>query len=493
MVASRLRRTALVASLALAFWSADASAALTTVSSDPYLNKTSFHATEVEPDTLSSGATIVSAFQAGRFTDGGASNIGWATSTNAGSTWTHGFLPATTAFSSPVGSNARISDPAVAFDRRHNAWIVASLALHASPVYGAVVLVSRSTNGGTAWGSPVRVAAAAPGQNFDKEWIACDGTPTSPYYGSCDVEWDDAAHGDQLHMAVSSDGGLSWRQASVPAAGVIGGQPLVQPGGRVIVPADNPSETAVKLFVSTNGGASYSGPYAVASIASHVESGNLRSSPLITAEIDAGGTIYTAWSDCRFITSCTANDIVFASSTDGVHWSAVKRIPIDSTTSGRDHFIPGLAVDRRTSGSTAKLALTYYYYPATSCSTSTCRLDVGFVASSDAGAHWTAPTQLAGPSLLNALPLTNLGYMVGDYISTSFVTASTGDLALPLFAVGLPVTGKTCTLGDVTSCREPMQAPATALSQQLAATRSATSAGATVFAPRTARAVRTER
>ena len=493
MVASRLRRTALVASLALAFWSADASAALTTVSSDPYLNKTSFHATEVEPDTLSSGATIVSAFQAGRFTDGGASNIGWATSTNAGSTWTHGFLPATTAFSSPVGSNARISDPAVAFDRRHNAWIVASLAPHASPVYGAAVLVSRSTNGGTAWGSPVRVAAAASGQNFDKEWIACDGTSTSPYYGSCDVEWDDAAHGDQLHMAVSSDGGLSWRQASVPAAGVIGGQPLVQPGGRVIVPADNPSETAVKLFVSTNGGASYSGPYAVASIASHVESGNLRSSPLITAEIDAGGTIYTAWSDCRFITSCTANDIVFASSTDGVHWSAVKRIPIDSTTSGRDHFIPGLAVDRRTSGSTAKLALTYYYYPATSCSTSTCRLDVGFVASSDAGAHWTAPTQLAGPSLLNALPLTNLGYMVGDYISTSFVTASTGDLALPVFAVGLPVTGKTCTLGDVTSCREPMEAPATALSPQPAATRSATSAGATALAPRTGGAARTKR
>ncbi len=52
------------------------------LSSDPYTNSTSQHATEVEPDTLSHGSTIVSAFQVGRFFNGGASNIGFATSTN---------------------------------------------------------------------------------------------------------------------------------------------------------------------------------------------------------------------------------------------------------------------------------------------------------------------------------------------------------------------------------------------------------------------------
>ena len=69
---------------------------LTQISSDPYTNSTSQHKTEVEPDTFAFGNTIVSTFQAGRFFNGGASNIGWATSTNAGETWTHGFLPATT-------------------------------------------------------------------------------------------------------------------------------------------------------------------------------------------------------------------------------------------------------------------------------------------------------------------------------------------------------------------------------------------------------------
>src|ERR1700687_959428 len=63
------------------------------LSSDPYTNSSSQHKTEVEPDTYSYGSTIVTAFQAGRFySGGGSSNIGWATSTNSGSSWTNGFL-----------------------------------------------------------------------------------------------------------------------------------------------------------------------------------------------------------------------------------------------------------------------------------------------------------------------------------------------------------------------------------------------------------------
>src|SRR6202022_4494506 len=63
------------------------------VSTDPYTNSTSQHKTQVEPDNFSFGSTIVSTFQSGRFFDGGSSNTGWATSTNSGATWTHGFLP----------------------------------------------------------------------------------------------------------------------------------------------------------------------------------------------------------------------------------------------------------------------------------------------------------------------------------------------------------------------------------------------------------------
>src|SRR5215467_10095804 len=63
------------------------------LSSDPFTNSTSQHRTEVEPDTFASGNTFVSAFQVGRFFDGGASNIGFATSTDGGKSFTSGFLP----------------------------------------------------------------------------------------------------------------------------------------------------------------------------------------------------------------------------------------------------------------------------------------------------------------------------------------------------------------------------------------------------------------
>src|SRR6266699_6740344 len=83
---------------------------LTQISSDIYTNTTSNHKTEVEPDTLAFGNTIVSAFQVGRFFDGGGSNIGFATSTNGGETWTHGFLPSSTVFATPPGVYQRGSD-----------------------------------------------------------------------------------------------------------------------------------------------------------------------------------------------------------------------------------------------------------------------------------------------------------------------------------------------------------------------------------------------
>src|SRR5215469_6236333 len=82
--------------------SAFASVALQQISADPFTNsptsKTLYdqHKTEVEPDTFAVGKTFVSTFQVGRVFDGGASDIGFATSTDGGSTFTSGLLPGTT-------------------------------------------------------------------------------------------------------------------------------------------------------------------------------------------------------------------------------------------------------------------------------------------------------------------------------------------------------------------------------------------------------------
>jgi hypothetical protein len=157
-----------------------------------------------------------------------------------------------------------------------------------------------------------------------------------------------------------------------------------------------------------------------------------------------------------------------ATTTNGTTWSSVTRIPIDATTSTVDHFIPGLAVDPATSGSTAHLGLTYYYYPDAACTAATCELDVGFVSSPDGGATWSAPTKLAGPMSLADIAATSQGPMVGDYISTSFNGAGT---AATVFAIGKP---------HIRKFREDMWAPTTPLPVASAAqaTRQASSAGA---------------
>src|SRR5579864_1311645 len=137
------------ASLALAAPAAPATITLKHISTDPYTNSTSQHKTEVEPDNYSNGSTIVNAFQEGRFFDGGASNTGWATSTNNGSTWAHGSLPGTTVFATPPGIYARVSDPAVVYDAKHSTWLISSLGLQNGPggPFGAAVIVNQSTNG----------------------------------------------------------------------------------------------------------------------------------------------------------------------------------------------------------------------------------------------------------------------------------------------------------------------------------------------------------
>jgi hypothetical protein len=402
---------------------------LVRISTDPYINTTSQHQTEVEPDTFAFGSTVVGTFQVGRFFDGGSSNIGWATSTDLGATWVNGFLPGTTTFANPPGSWGRVSDPSVAYDVMHGVWMINYLPITSG---GSVlgVAVSRSIDGGLTWQNPNFFRSQT---GLDKNWIACDDSPASPYFGHCYSEWDNNAGGNILQMSTSTDGGVTWGAPLTPSGSPsgLGGQPVVQPNGNVIVPY-SANGSAIRSFMSTNGGASWSAVTTISGVSQHGVNGSLRTSALPSAEVDPGGRVFVVWQDCRFRSGCSSNDIVMSSSTNGTTWTAVTRIPIDPVNSTVDHFIPGIAVEPTRMDPVPHLALTYYYYPVASCSSSTCQLDVGYVWSQDGGLTWSAPTQLAGPMTLTWLANTNQGYMVGDYISTSFTKDGK---AHPVFAV----------------------------------------------------------
>jgi len=437
----RRRVAALAGSLALfiiaaAFVAASAASAkrpveLVRLSADPYTNPTSQHRTEVEPDSFAFGKTVVGAFQVGRTFAGGASNNGWATSADGGKTFASGFLPGITSVAGGPWEVA--SDPSVAYDAAHGVWLISSLAVVRSGP--RAIVVSRSGDG-LHWSDPVTAVPPVPAAGVDKNWTVCDNHRSSPFFGHCYTQYDDFAEADRIKMITSTDGGLNWTSPANTASGDhgIAGQPVVQPDGTVIVPVSNPVFTGLQSFRSTDGGQTWSAAVPVTPTPHHPVAGGLRSATSPSAEVDRDGTVYAVWHDCRFRAGCSANDIVMSTTSDGLSWSPVTRIPIDPVDSGADHFIPGLAVDPRSSCDHARLALTYYSYPNADCTVASCELTVGFISSRDGGRSWTALTELAGPMRLDWLADTTQGRMVGDYISTSFVHKR----ALPFFAVANP-------------------------------------------------------
>src|SRR5205814_2531236 len=112
--------------------------------------------------------------------------------------------------------------------------------------------------------------------------------------------------------------------------------------------------------------------------------------------------------------------------------------------------------NKTTSGSSAQLGLTYYFYPSGST-----QLSVGFITSTNAGSTWSTPQTIASGMPTGWLATTSQGRMVGDYISTSF---GSDNLAHGIFAtVTAGSSGTACSTGALDNCVEPMATFATGL------------------------------
>jgi hypothetical protein len=396
---------------------------LVRISTDRTTTANAQHATQVEPDAAAAGSRIVATFQVGRFFGGGAGAIGFATSTNAGRNWRDGILPLSSSFG---------SDPVVAYDALHARWLVATLSSAAGQ---SVIFVSGSPDG-LAWESPVTAIAyprGPAGTALDKEWIGCDNGPTSPFRGRCYLAYTDIAHdsdpnhsGSHIAVQTSSDGGRSWTppvllsvDADIVSPGV---QIIVRPNGELVVVFFE--DGLVEAVRSNDGGATFAARERISGLAVHqrpVRPTRLRAFTLPTATVDAAGTVYVAWFDCRFRPNCAADDIVFSRSAAARQWTRPRRIPLAALRSTTDLVLPDLAADPASRGSRARLALTYYAVSSADCTEATCRLDVFLVTSRTAGRLWAKPRRLNARRMrLGWLAQTTSGRMVGDYFGTVF-------------------------------------------------------------------------
>jgi hypothetical protein len=381
------------------------------LSVDPYANTDSQHETAVEPDDFAWGDTIVAAFQIGRREGGAAANIGSAVSHDGGRTWLRGYLPGLTV--NAGGFESAVSDPSVAYDAVHGVWLVASLSIHNG---GSHVFVSRSTDG-EHWAAPVD---AGFGPTLDKEWIVCDNTASSPFHGRCYAEYTDDQKGITVSQS-SEDGGVTWSAPVRAASFLVGTQPVVQANGTLVVVAgdyrgDTALGGAIAALRSTDGGATWQ-HFTVSDLQSG-DNDPMRAISLPSVDIDSNGTIYAAWHDCRFRPTCTANDVVLSTSTDGATWTPPVRV-----THGPSAFITGLGADPANPG---KLGLVYAYFDARK------NLGIAFMQSRDGGRTWTTPQRLdAQPMQMTWLPHAEGGRMVGDYFSVAFAAGR----VVPVYAL----------------------------------------------------------
>jgi hypothetical protein len=392
------------------------------------------HATQVEPDAVAAGSTVVSTFQVGRNFAAGGGAIGFSTSTDAGRTWRSGLLPNLTQASSSPGSAPWASDPVVAYDALHRRWLISTL----SRFGGDSVLFISGSADGLAWEAPT-TAIAYPvnpnaGTSLDKNWITCDNGQTSPFRGRCYLAYTDLAHdppgpqnvGSNIAVQSSADGGRTWStpvlmpvDADLVSPAV---QPVVRPNGELVIVFFE--DGIVRAVRSNDGGATFAERERVAELAYHrrpFTPVRLRAFSLPSASVDAAGTVYVAWLDCRFRARCASDDIVWSRSAAPGRWTAPRRVPLGPLRARTDFVLPDLAVDPASRGARARLALTYYAVSSADCTEANCLLDVYLITSRTAGARWARARRLNPRRMrLTWLAQTSSGRMVGDYTGTVF-------------------------------------------------------------------------
>lgn len=305
-------------------------------------------ATQSETSIVQSPATgtLCSAFNdSWEYYGGGGGLTGFSRSTNGGAAWTDGGAVGSTAF----------GDPSLVWRRADGNFYLATLKS------GGALAVWVSTNDCQTFSLLSTPSTGAD----DKEILAVDNNPSSPYYGTLYLVWTDfGVSGSPIRATRSTDGGATWwTPVTVSTGGTVQGAWLaVAPNGDVYVAwlrytnfQNGP--ITVQVSRSTNGGASYTAvtsplvdavsprsATASSSCGRPALNGNIRylASPQIA--VDGSGVLHAVYSydPDGYNTGDVVNVYYRRSADNGATWSTEVRLNDDATT--RDQYFPTIQV-----------------------------------------------------------------------------------------------------------------------------------------------------
>ena len=241
-------------------------------------------------------------------------------------------------------------DPQQAFDSRGNVYYgqltepFPATRPEANTGLAADVFVAKSTDGGCTYASAARVSGNAPAVFDDKDSLAADANPNSPFRDNVYVAWSKfTGHGNagsgnsfgsvQIVFSRSTDGGQTW---SVPVplsqahnnnsvGGRQGTQIGVGPDGTVyVVWTDSVNKQSVeRLAISHDGGAKFDASRVIASAPSDfpaaLPGASFRLSPTFPSlSVGSDGSVYVAWTN--YLNGHGTVQLIH-STNGGVNWS----------------------------------------------------------------------------------------------------------------------------------------------------------------------------
>jgi hypothetical protein len=386
---------------------------------------------------------MVGMFQEDRWSTGGARNLTFAVTTDGGSTWRNIPLPGLSPHYG--GIYERVTDPWVEFGPGNRVYATSLGFDDTSPASGIFVHVS--SDAGQTWSAPITLKTEDDFAFFnDRNSLAVDDFPASPFYGSVYVGWDRLASkgpgaaytGDGL-VAFSRDGvHYSAPVRAVPTGNneqTLTNLPVVEPDGTVVLVGtyyQNQSfnKNGGKFFVtrSADGGASWD-PVAFPFDQRPVGIPGIRGGDGVpNATVDRkSGKLYAVWQDSRF-SGGRKDDILLTSSADqGRTWT--KPIQVNDTpAAAQGAFTPTVKVD-----SGGRVGVVYYDLRDDASARDGALITTEWFTLSTDGGKTFGPSRRVSPDFDHVNAAFAGGFFLGDYQGL----AVTGRTFLPFFGATL--------------------------------------------------------